>query len=368
MAGPQPPAVIDCDIHQFLGSPNDLLPYLSRAYREDVAHFGLRLGNGSGFPNGGLRGYRPDSWPDDGGRPNSSVDVLRRQHLDVFNVEYGLLLGQDLRGIPTLPDADYATALAAAYNDWMIEHWLEKDDRLKGAAFIAPQDPKQAAAEIRRVGTHPDVVAVTAANGARFPYGQRFYDPIYEACEELGLPFVLHTGGEGFAGQPTPVGHPSYYIEIRQVRQMGYMAHLASMIFEGLFERFPTLQTVFVEGGYTWLPTFLWRLDSDWKGLRSQTPWVKQAPSEYVFKHCKFTSQPMESPDRPGQLLDVFEWAKADQTLMFASDFPHWDFDSAEHAFPKMSAAMRQRILSETARELFRLPSRPDTATERAHA
>jgi predicted TIM-barrel fold metal-dependent hydrolase len=53
---------------------------------------------------------------------------------------------------------------------------------------------------------------------------------------------------------------------------------------------------------------------------------------------------------------------------MFASDFPHWDFDSSEHAFPRLPEAMRQRILTETARELFRLPSRSDAPSENGHA
>lgn len=355
------PPVIDCDIHQFFRSIEDLYPYLSRAYVEDLKQFGLRL-PGSGYLNGGDRGYRIDSWPADGGRPASNLEILQREHLEQYNVEYGILLGQDLRSIPQLPNADYAAALASAYNDWMIEEWIEKDDRVKGAAFIAPQNPQKAAEEIRRVGNHPGIVGVVVTNGARFPYGQRFYDPIYEACEELSLPFMLHTGGEDAYGQPSPAGFPSFYIEIRQTRQMGYMGHISSMVFEGLFVRFPKLKVVFVEGGYTWLPTFLWRLDADWKGLRSQTPWVEKPPSEYVFEHCRFTSQPMELPSPPRRLSTIFEWARAEQTLMFASDYPHWDFDSPEEALPAMPEPMQQRVLTETARELFGLPRRAHVA------
>ena len=75
-------------------------------------------------------------------------------------------------------------------------------------------------------------------------------------------------------------GRASYYIEKRQGRGLGYQEHLASMVFEGLFERYPTLKVVFVEGGYTWLIPFLWRMDADWKALGREVPWVKKAPSE----------------------------------------------------------------------------------------
>ena len=346
--------IIDCDIHQQTRGPQDLYPYLSRAYQERIELFGTGLSQRVGYPNGGDRGSRSDSWPEDGSPPGSSLDLMREQHLDEYNVEYGILLGQEYRPLPSLPDADYATALARAYNDWMVEHWLEQDDRLKGAAIIATQDPKQAAKEIERIGPHPDIVGVLVPDGTRVLYGQRYYDPIYDACVGLNLPFVIHTGseGEGMNGQA------SYYIEKRQGRALGYMEHLASMVFEGLFERFPTLQVVCVEGGYVWLPTFLWRMDSDWKALGRETPWVKRAPSEYILEHCRFTTQPMESPEPMSRLLTVFEWARAEQTLMFASDYPHFDFDSPEQSLPRMPEELRQRIFTENARELFKLPQR----------
>lgn len=353
---------IDCDVHQRIKRPQDLYPYLPREYREDIDQFGLRLtttGSG-GYLNGGTGGYRADSYPDDGTMAGSDFELLRQQLLDRYNIEYAILGGQDISPVSTLPDADYAAAVAAAYNDWMIEHWIERDERLKGLALIALQNPKQAAEEIRRVGNHPGIVGVLVQNGARFPYGQRYYDPIYDACAELGLPFAIHVGGEGSGpnGQPTPAGYPSYYIEIRQARAMGYQAHISSMVFEGLFERYPDLNVVFIEGGYVWLPSFLWRLDSDWRALRNQTPWVTKLPSEYVFEHCRFTTQPMEQAERPRQLTQVFEWARAEQTLMFATDYPHWDFDSPELSLPPMSEQMRRRVMLETARETFNLPVR----------
>jgi predicted TIM-barrel fold metal-dependent hydrolase len=262
--------------------------------------------------------------------------------------------------IARIPFIGYRRTKRLAYNDWMIEEWVEKDERLKGLAVIALQNPKKAADEIRRSGKHPGVVGVLVQNGARFPYGQRYYDPIFEACAEMNLPFAIHIGGEGSGsnGQPTPAGYPSYYIEIRQARAMGCQAHIASMIFEGLFDRYPDLQIVFIEGGYIWLPTFLWRLDADWKALRNQTPWVQKPPSEYVFDHIRFTSQPMEQPEPQRRLLSVFEWAKAERTLMFATDYPHWDFDSPELSLPAMPDAMRKRVMLENAREFFKLPAR----------
>lgn len=354
-------SIIDCDVHQQTKGPKDLFPYLPRAYQERIEQFGTGLSQRVGYPNGGDHGWRTDALPADGSPPCSDLDLLREQHLDRYNVEYAILLGQEYRPIPSLPDADYAAALARAYNDWLIEHWLARDDRLRGAVIIPAQEPRLAAQEIERIGSHPSIVGALVPNGSRVLYGQRFYDPIFDACAALDLPFIIHTGneGEGMNGQP------SYYVEKRQGRALGYMEHLASMVFEGLFERYPTLKVVFVEGGFIWLPTFLWRMDADWKALRRETPWVKRPPSEYVFEHCRFTSQPMESPEPKSRLLTVFEWARADRTLLFASDYPHFDFDSPELSLPPLPDDLHRRIFAENARELFKLPRRaPSVAAQ----
>ena len=115
---------------------------------------------------------------------------------------------------------------------------------------------------------------------------------------------------------------------------------------------------LFVEGGYIWLPAFFWHMDDDWKMLRSETPWVTRPPSEYVFEHCRFTTQPMEQPEPKSRLLTIFEWAKAEQTLLFASDYPHFDFDSPTQALPPLPEELRRRVYAENAREFFKLPQR----------
>jgi predicted TIM-barrel fold metal-dependent hydrolase len=352
--------IIDCDVHnRFKDSrASALLPYLPRAYQEDIREWGLGL-SGVGYLNGGDRGYRADAWPREG-FAGSDLDLLREQLLDAYGVEYAILLGQELRPLGTLPNADYAAALARAYNDYLVEQWLSADRRLKGAMLIATQDVPQAVKEIERTGPHPDIVEVLVSNGARLPYGNRYYHPIFEACEALGLPFALHTGSEGVGinGQPSLAGYGSYYIEHRQVRPHGYMTHLTSMIVEGVFEKFPKLRVVFIEGGYAWLAPFLWRLDADWKGLRHQTPWVQKPPSEYVWEHVRFTSQPLEEPEHPSRLREVFRWNRAERTLMFASDYPHWDFDSPTDAFPPLPEDLKRRIFYENARDLYGLGAR----------
>ena len=81
------------------------------------------------------------------------------------------------------------------------------------------------------------------------------------------------------------------------------MAHLVSLVVHGIFERLPDLRVILLEGGVAWLPGILWRLDTNWRGLRAETPWLERRPSEVVRQHIRFTTQPLEHTDGDDELL-----------------------------------------------------------------
>lgn len=348
---------IDCDIHHYTGL-DVIKPYLPRHYRELIDTYGASSPGGMYF-NGGVGGRMVDSFPPGGGPAGSDLAYMQAHHLDPMNVEYGILTGEGL-GMQGLPNYDYAAAICSAANDYTIEHWLARDSRLKGSVIIPKQAPMLAAQEIDRVGGRSDMAQALVANGAVLPYGNRFYDPIYEACVRHNLPFTIHVGleGAGINGPSTGAGHVSYYIESRCARPQVMMAHLASFIFEGTFERFPTLKVVLQEAGVFWVVPYLWRLDQDWKSLRVQTPWVKKKPSEYFREHMRMTTQPIEpTPDR--ETFDrMMEQMRAEETLMFCTDYPHWDFDSPLQALPKLDDGLWDRVYYQNAAELYGLPQR----------
>ena len=107
---------------------------------------------------------------------------------------------------------------------------------------------------------------------------------------------------------------------------------VASLVFEGVFERFPKLKVVLIEGGFAWAPALCWRMDKHWERMRKETPHVKRPPSEYVREHVWFTTQPIDEPDDPQHLADIMDWIGWDR-LMFSTDYPHWDFDDPQHVF-----------------------------------
>ena len=140
-----------------------------------------------------------------------------------------------------------------------------------------------------------------------------------------------------------------------------FMGQLTSLVCEGVFVEFPDLRFVMIEGGLAWIPAVLWRLDKNWKGLRHSVPWLTRAPSEYVLAHVRFTSQPIEEPERPEHLLTLFEAIHADQTVMFATDYPHWDGDAPDHAIPPLPPHLARRVFFDNAADLYGLHAATET-------
>src|SRR3978361_2333617 len=82
---------------------------------------------------------------------------------------------------------------------------------------------------------------------------------------------------------------------------------VTSLVCGGVFERFPKLRVVIMEGGLGWIPSLSARMDKHWSRLRSEVPHLKRPPSEYVRQQVWFTTQPMEEPATAAQLIDLFD-------------------------------------------------------------
>ena len=135
-----------------------------------------------------------------------------------------------------------------------------------------------------------------------------------------------------------------------------FQAQVISMVCEGVFERFPTLNVVLIEGGFAWLPPLIWRLDRSWRQLREEVPDLRELPSTYIRRHFWLTTQPMEEPAKPEYFLQLLDQLAMHDRLLFATDYPHWDFDAPDQAFPvKLPAELEQGIMAGNAHTLYRL-------------
>ncbi|HEX3814839.1 MAG TPA: amidohydrolase family protein [Mycobacteriales bacterium] len=345
--------IIDCDIHNSIPS-GALRPYLPERWREHEDLIGMRGHQGSVYPKGSPHGARADSWPPSGLPPGGDLEFMRKQHLDGLDIEYGML--NCLSGAGSQLNPEFSAALTRAVNDWQLAEWLEPEPRLRAGITVPQEHPDLAVAEIERMAGTPGFAQILLSVRTTEPLGRRRYWPIYEAAARHDLPVGIHFGG-GVRGNPiSAAGWPSYYIEDHTGMAQSFQAQVVSLVCEGVFERFPSLRVVLIEGGFAWLPPLMWRLDKHWSRLKAEVPHLSQPPSHYVREHMWFTTQPMEEPPDPRHLLQVFEHLGSLDRVMFATDYPHWDFDNPDRALPAgLSKENREQIFSGNARSLYGL-------------
>lgn len=348
-------SLVDCDVHSYPDSIQELLPYLPQRWKAYIQKSGFKSPPPPTYPKGFEFASRRDAWPPNGKRPGADPDFARCQLLDTWSIDFAIL--NPLYDVSAVHNIDFAIVLARALNDWTKNVWLESDPRWRASLIVTSQDPAAAAEEIRRVAKDSRFVQVLLLVRSQAPYGRRQFYPIFEAACEMNLPIGIHFGGG--SGHPiTPCGWPSYYIEDHTNMSLAFQAQVTSLVVEGVFVKFPQARVALIEGGFAWLPALMWRLDKNYKGLREEVPWLTKLPSETIREHFRATTQPIEEPPTPQWLMQVLEMIGNDEFLMFSTDYPHWDFDAPDRAIPtNLPATFRRRVMSDNAVNFYDLNS-----------
>jgi predicted TIM-barrel fold metal-dependent hydrolase len=336
--------IVDCDIHPF-PKPGAVETHLSERWRKHVAQYG-KMATGIYADRGTYPRFQPylsrrDSFPPAGGAPGSDVDFLREQLLDRYNVAYGVL--EPLLGGNTSRNLDEAAALCSALNDWQIHEFVDREPRLRASILVPQDDPDASVKEIEKRAGDWRFCQVQLGSKTTEPVGRRRYWKIFAAAQANGLSIGLHVGGT-FNSAPSASGWPQFYVEEHHGLIHSMQNQTASLILEGVFEAFPNLKVVLIEGGFAWAPTLGWRLDNHWAKMRDEVPQVKRPPSEYMRTNLWWATQPVEEPEHPDDLRQIIEWIGWDR-MVFSSDYPHWDFDDPHLAFRFQMTEQEKRML-----------------------
>ena len=350
-------AFVDCDIHPIQRSLADLFPYMSERWVSHAKTIGPHIRQGlssmQAHPRMMAAGQRADAYPERGGPPGSDLDLMRRQHLDASGVEIGMLVSLSKGGMEER-NTDYARALSHAVNDWQLHDWVRKEPRLRAGVVVPQEDPEFAAREIRARAADPAFKQVIVSPRSIEPLGRQRYWPIYEAAQECGLPMGLHPAANG-AHPSTGAGWPTYYMQEHYAFGTNMQTNVVSMVFEGVFERFPDLKVALIESGFTWIPAMCWRMDRHWERMRHEVPHLKRPPSEYIREHFWFATQPMEEPENPADLVEIIDWIGWDR-MLFSTDYPHWDYDDPRYCIKfKLGDAQRAMLFRDNAKALYKL-------------
>ncbi len=233
-----------------------------------------------------------------------------------------------------------------------MHEWLEKDSRLRASITIPARNPEAMAEEIRRVGDHPGFVQVLFPVRNDTPWGQRIYHPVFAELAKRDLVLGLHYGGST-DGPPSSTGYPAWQVEQYAAEWQAFGTQLTSLIVQGVFSSFPNLRAAIIEGGFLWMPVWGWRMNKGWKGLHREVPWVDRPPLEIIRDHFRFSTAPIDAG--PPQLMSkALEWLGDENSLMFATDYPHRHDDDIAALLGLLSPAGARRLMSENAREWYR--------------
>lgn len=285
----------------------------------------------------------------------------KRELMKAFDIDYTVVTPGLNLILATVNHDPTAVALANAYNRYVTDTFGGVEG-MKLNVLVAPQRPARAAEEIDEWADHDDVVGVQfPADGLVPPAGHDRYDPIYGAAEDHDLPIVLHSGDAG-AQTVFPIQR-NWAETFAEAHAFSFPAQsiwqLISQLFRGVPERFPNLSFVIQESGCEWLPWLTWRLDDHYLQNSQDLPALRKLPSQYVQDQYYFTTQPLGHTEQPEQLATILEIAGGADTIMFATDHPHPDFDPPSELFEpirsRLPAEDVRGMMGETAADVFGL-------------
>lgn len=241
---------------------------------------------------------------------------------------------------------EYHTAFTRAYNDWLAAEWLARDP-VYGSIQVMSQLPGEAAGEIDRLAANPKMLQVVLPARGGEGFGIKRYRPIFDAASRHGLVVAFHVS----ASTRGAAGFPESLAEWHATAAHSVMGQILSLAFSGLFEEHPDLKVLLVGGGWAFLPYLMWTMDSNYRPLRAEVPWVKRLPSEYVRGRLFFSAHPLPA-GAPAHLADMIRMAGDDGWLVWGSDFPNrgWGRPDELDVFPE---PLRRKILVDNARAMY---------------
>jgi predicted TIM-barrel fold metal-dependent hydrolase len=278
---------------------------------------------------------------------------LARRSMDAMGLDYQVVFPTPMLVLGMHPQDDIEAAVGRAYNRWLVERILPQDQRIKGFLYLPFNTPRACLDILRDFGDAPGVIGFTICATRNKPVHHNAYMKLYSVIEETGKPLAFHSGFHW--------GDPSFlqlnrFISMHTISFVHYnLIHLTNWVINGLPERFPKLKVVWIESGLAWVPFIMQRLDHEFMMRVCEAPLLKRRPSDYI-REMYFTTQPLEKTNM--KLLEAtFDAMNAETQLLFASDWPHWDFDppSAITTIPFLSEQAKRNILGLNAARIFNL-------------
>src|SRR5680860_1667450 len=197
-------------------------------------------------------------------------------------------------------------------------------DGSAGMICLPFNDPDASLRMVKTFGDRPGVLGFVVGSTFHHPVHSKRFLPIYAEIEALGKPMAFHSA---YNWHDRLTEQFNKFLSAHGIGRTLYnIVHLTNWTINGIPERFPGLKAVWIESGVTFLPFLMQRLDAEYMMRTSEAPLLKKLPSEYMQEYF-YTAQPLENTVHQDALAMTFDMIHAETQLMYASDYPHWDFD-----------------------------------------
>jgi len=265
-----------------------------------------------------------------------------------------------------IANPDWAISTTRAYNDWLYETYMKKSPVLKGMGLIPMQEPDAAIEELRRIVKDLGMPgAMLPATGLTALLGAKEYWPIYREAEKLGCCLAIHGGAHSDMG----LNHMNVFAATHALgHPFGLLINFASIVFNGIFDKFPKVKIAFMEGGVAWFLMALERFTGSHSAFTTNDPRKellqlkpKEKVSDYIIRHIK-AGQIFVGCEGDEPLLAQAVKIVGAEPFMFSSDFPHEvNAELCQHEIEELleneelTAADKEAILHTNAARFYNL-------------
>lgn len=288
---------------------------------------------------------------EDDGTPREIA--LARKCIDEMGLDYQVVFPNALLFLGMHPVPEMEVHLATAYNRWLVERVLPADRRVRAMLYLPFNNPAAAEETVKRFLGKPGVAGFLVTSSRHKPVHANEYMRLYAMLEEAGQVLGFHTH---LNWQDEYTSQLNRFISMHAISfVLCNLVHLTNWVINGLPERFPKLNVMWIESGVAWLSFVAQRLDHEYMMRTSEAPLLKKLPSAYM-REMFYTTQPMERSNE-ALLAATMDAVKAETQMLYASDWPHWDFDlpSVIWDLPFLDETAKRNILGYNAARIFDL-------------
>jgi uncharacterized protein len=296
-----------------------------------------------------------------------ALDLLGFSSQLVFNTFHN----RRLRDWEHSGDLELAYGAARAHNRGMVE-FCASDARLLPTCYVPLVDFERARSmAVEAIDMGAAALLVASGCPPTHAHSHVGLDPVWAVAQEADISVVFHVGGTGdlidrnyfHNGLPIP---PDFHGGEENFRSVDYMGipgppaqTLATMIFDGVLERFPRLRIGVIEQGAIWVPSWLRQMEAAVEAFGRHEQRLRALslrPTEYVRRQVRFTPYPTEDV---GWIIEQ----SGPELCMFSSDYPHVEggrkpIEHFESSLRRSPEDAKRRFYSENFLELIGPPAR----------